>query len=294
MPLLHTVREKEDSQQIVKLYRKNSLIFLRKVVMGIRKIATKSWYNIPKEQQVSMDIFRKPILSMTATGVMQYSQGYDIVYKEISFKNKLNVEVFYRNCLLDIKWFSLAERRYHTRFIREKNRPVLCSYDGQIYSTNSKVAYVITLEGNLITHDHIVCDRTQGQTYFHSTLAAGMPVICAGLLSVSNGIIHYISNESGHYKPGIGNLYNAVKLLDKVISLDCIICVIGFAVNEETKKLRTVYQARVKGSFLVDMESVGKDGLTIPERYFSIIRKDNDNYKKRLIQAANSHNVQAR
>ncbi|WP_044194872.1 hypothetical protein [Ehrlichia japonica] len=40
----------------------------------------------------------------------------------------------------------------------------------------------------------------------------------------------------------------------------------------KTKRLHTVYQIRIKGSFLINIESVGKDGLAIYERYFSISR----------------------
>ena len=290
--MLFSVSKKNDDT-VITSNKEKKISLLRMFVKDVRKIAAKSCYAIPKEQQVSLDIFNKPILSLNGTSIMATSKGHQVIYCEIKSRRKADSEIPYRSCLINVKWFSLMEQYYNVVAIKRINKFsfVLHSHDGTLYGTSGRrVAYVITLGGNLIIHDHIVCDRSKGQTYFHSTLAAGMPVICAGLIRVDNGIITDISNESGHYKPGIANLYNAVKLLDNVICLDCMIRIVGVTVDSVTRKLRMFCKVRMKGSFLADMETVGDDGLTIPQRCFSLLRRCDDNYQKIIDNALIKNN----
>ncbi|CEI85466.1 hypothetical protein DRF75_00765 [Ehrlichia minasensis] len=275
---------KKNNNEVATSNKEKSIALLKMFVKDIRKVAAKSCYKIPKEQQVSMDIFNKPILSSTGTEIVATDE-HKVVYGEIKSKNEQDSQILYRGSLICVKWFSLMEQYHNTVIIKGNNELgfALYSYDGKLYDTSGKkVAYVLTLAGNLITHDHIVRDHTKGKTYFHSTLAAGMPVMCAGLVSVDQGIIVDISNESGHYKPSVANLYNAVKLLDRVISVDSVIRIMGFTIDSKSKGLRAFYKMRMKGSFLSDMETVGEDGLTIPQRCFALLKKYDDDYKRTI------------
>ncbi|MDG7053036.1 MAG: hypothetical protein LKM45_04095, partial [Wolbachia endosymbiont of Alcedoecus sp.] len=84
---------------------------------------------------------------------------------------------------------------------------------GELYDTTGEtskgeedcIAYVITLDGKLVTHQHINVNKSEW-AYRHSTLAGGKPVLCSGLMKVKEGKITYIDNNSGHYKPTSTNL----------------------------------------------------------------------------------------
>ncbi|AAZ68442.1 hypothetical protein [Ehrlichia canis] len=291
--MLFSVRKKDDDI-VIASNKEKKIALLRMFVKDVRKVAAKSCYGIPKEQQVSLDIFNKPILSLNGTSIVAKSKEHQVIYSEIKSRRETDSEIPYRGYLINVKWFSLKEQYCNTLVIKKIDEFSfgLHSCDGKLYNTSGKrVAYVITLGGNLIIHDHIVCDRSKGQTYFHSTLAAGMPVICAGLIRVDNGMIRDISNESGHYKPGIANLYNAVKLLDNVICLDCMIRIVSVTINSVTKESQIFYKVRMKGSFLADMEAVGEDGLTIPQRCFSLLKRCDDNYQKIVNNALIKNNT---
>lgn len=52
-----------------------------------------------------------------------------------------------------------------------------------------------------------------GIKYNHSSILSGAPVICAGEIAIEQGRLKFIDNNSGHYKPGTDNLYDAVMIL---------------------------------------------------------------------------------
>jgi hypothetical protein len=47
----------------------------------------------------------------------------------------------------------------------------------------------------------------------HSTLCAGKPVLCAGTISIKNGVLKAISNQSGHYAPDANALKHFLRFL---------------------------------------------------------------------------------
>jgi hypothetical protein len=49
--------------------------------------------------------------------------------------------------------------------------------------------------------------------FFHSSYLSGGAVLCAGSMLIKNGQVLAIKNDSGHYKPAIGHLVNAVQAL---------------------------------------------------------------------------------
>jgi len=54
----------------------------------------------------------------------------------------------------------------------------------------------------------------QGFQFFnHSSFNAGREVTCAGLLYIEGGLLRWIDNNSGHYKPSPRNVQEALKLL---------------------------------------------------------------------------------
>ncbi len=78
-------------------------------------------------------------------------------------------------------------------------------------------AFVWTHQEELLVGEH----KAQGQnvllTYtdflHHTSLDAGNPVLCAGMIRVIDGKVELISNDSGHYKPGEASLKRFVRWL---------------------------------------------------------------------------------
>jgi hypothetical protein len=55
----------------------------------------------------------------------------------------------------------------------------------------------------------------QGQTLNHCSFLQGRPVKCAGTIGITQGVVGYIDNASGHYRPSRKNLVNGVQALKK-------------------------------------------------------------------------------
>jgi hypothetical protein len=57
-----------------------------------------------------------------------------------------------------------------------------------------------------------------GGTLNHCSFLSGRPVMCAGNIGITNGIIGYIDNGSGHYRPTQQNLLKCLKALKEQVS----------------------------------------------------------------------------
>jgi len=55
----------------------------------------------------------------------------------------------------------------------------------------------------------------KGQSLNHCSFLAGRPVKCAGTIGITQGIVGYIDNASGHYQPTRKNLINGLEALKK-------------------------------------------------------------------------------
>jgi hypothetical protein len=74
--------------------------------------------------------------------------------------------------------------------------------------------YACDTAGNLFITDGDIRDRKNRAVQVnHSTLLAGKEVLCAGTISIKNGRLRGISNQSGHYKPDTNALTQMVREL---------------------------------------------------------------------------------
>lgn len=77
-------------------------------------------------------------------------------------------------------------------------------------------AFVWTHKEELLVGEHKADQKVEGtytDFFHHTSLDAGNPVLCAGMIRVINGKVELISNDSGHYKPGEANLKRFVRWL---------------------------------------------------------------------------------
>jgi hypothetical protein len=104
---------------------------------------------------------------------------------------------------------------------------MLVPMDGLLYLSSGALcntkwnAYALDLYGNLLIAkaNRSWVHGQSGAQFNHSTLAAGRDVICAGEIRIEQGLIKYISNESGHYKPTAAQLVNAILALSEEYTL---------------------------------------------------------------------------
>jgi hypothetical protein len=54
----------------------------------------------------------------------------------------------------------------------------------------------------------------KGLRWNHSSFAAGDEVICAGMIMIRQGVLKYVDNASGHYKPTAENLFQLLRVFD--------------------------------------------------------------------------------
>jgi hypothetical protein len=111
---------------------------------------------------------------------------------------------------------------------RERMDYMLVVQDGHFYSgfnerftmkTGRQYVYAINAYGNVfIVQSNVQTPQQDSSGYTgeanlnHSTLNAGREVVCAGVMSLINGV-PCIDNNSGHYKPNRTQMHNAICML---------------------------------------------------------------------------------
>lgn len=66
-----------------------------------------------------------------------------------------------------------------------------------VHSSEPRAIFVMDEGGNVFASNYQEVGR-----FHHSSLNAGNPVAAAGELGVKEGVVHFVSNASGHYRPG--------------------------------------------------------------------------------------------
>jgi hypothetical protein len=75
----------------------------------------------------------------------------------------------------------------------------------------STCAYAVDEKGVFYTET----SHHTGELLNHCSYLAGRPVMCAGNIGITNGIVGYIDNGSGHYRPTVENLLRGLEALQQ-------------------------------------------------------------------------------
>ncbi|MBV2146151.1 MAG: hypothetical protein KTM48_05680 [Wolbachia endosymbiont of Pissodes strobi] len=264
------------------------------------KSGTKSNHKtVPKEQQLSIDLGNKKVFGIINRILHWIESKFTYFFPRYNLFSEVGVKgrkIPRTNT--KVKYFNSDEQFDQSKFIGEEDGELrLYDLEGKLYDTTDKiskgkkgcVAYVITLDGRLVTHEHINVNKNEW-AYRHSTLAGGRPVLCSGLIKVVNDKITYIDNNSGHYKPESANLYNAVKKLEGLFSKDAKVVCLPYWVGlqKQIPFIRKIIPAKQEPAeeFLKRMEKKGKDGLTQYERHFKGVKEYNEQYEQKLLLAS--------
>jgi hypothetical protein len=74
--------------------------------------------------------------------------------------------------------------------------------------------YAMDTYGNIFAKAENANDQVGAATFWnHSSFCRGKSVLCAGTIAIQHGLIRFIDNKSGHYKPTVANLVGAVRTL---------------------------------------------------------------------------------
>lgn len=258
---------------------------------------------VPKEQQLSIDLGNRKVFGIINKILYWIENNFTYFFPRYNLFPEVGVEGRkIPGTNTRVKYFTLSDQAEHTKIpykgklyvdlMPEVEGNKLKGFKGKPYDTTDKiskekkgcVAYVITLDGKLVTHEHINVNKSEW-AYRHSTLAGGKPILCSGLMKVVNGKITYIDNNSGHYKPESANLYNAVKKLEGLFSKDAKVVCLPYWINlkKQIPLIRKITLAKREPveEFLKRMEKKGKDGLTQYERHFEKIKEFNEQYEQK-------------
>ncbi|WP_341808512.1 hypothetical protein [Wolbachia endosymbiont (group E) of Neria commutata] len=279
---------KERKEYLMEVFKRSSRIF--------GKIATRSEYpGVPKEQQLSIDLGNKKIFGIKNRILHWIESKFKYFFKRYNLFPEVGTEErTIPGTNTKVKYFTPDEQIEHALYIGEENGDLkLYTLEGKLYDTTNEtskgkegyVAYVLTLDGRLVTHAH-VNTRTEEYAYRHSMLAGGEPVICSGLLQVINGKITHIDNNSGHYKPEAANLYKVVEKFKGLFSKNAKVVCYGYFYRllqqiPLIRKIPTKKEESVE-NFLERMEKKGKDKLTEYEKYFAKVKEHNEQYRQKL------------
>ncbi|BET29776.1 MAG: hypothetical protein ABS251_04355 [Wolbachia endosymbiont of Ephestia elutella] len=250
---------------------------------------------VPKEQQLSIDLGNRKVFGIINKILYWIENNFTYFFPRYNLFPEVGVEGRkIPGANTRVKYFNSDEQFDQRKFIGEQDGELkLYNLEGKLYDTTDKiskgkkgcVAYVITLDGKLVTHEHINVNKSEW-AYRHSTLAGGKPILCSGLMKVVNGKITYIDNNSGHYKPESANLYNAVKKLEGLFSKDAKVACLPYwiSLKKQIPLIRKISLAKREPveKFLERMEKKGKDGLTQYERHFHRIKEFNEKYSEKL------------
>ncbi|UPA54630.1 hypothetical protein MWH06_04860 [Wolbachia pipientis] len=269
------------------------------------KSGTKSNHKtVSKEQQLSIDLGNKKVFGIINRILYWIESKFTYFFPRYNLFPEVGVkERKIPGTNTKVKYFTPDDQMEHAKItykgklyidlMPEIEGNKLKDFRGKLYDTTNKiskgekgcVAYVITLDGKLVTHEHINVNKSEW-AYRHSTLAGGRPVLCSGLIKVVNGKITYIDNNSGHYKPESANLYNAVKKLEGLFSKDAKVVCLPYWVSlqKQIPFIRKIIPAKQEPveKFLQRMEKKGKDGLTQYERHFKGVKECNEKYSDKL------------
>jgi filamentous hemagglutinin family protein len=109
---------------------------------------------------------------------------------------------WWNNSSVTIKYLSADER--NLREVEVKNGLIVEKVSGELFDTGSnKEGAIFVMDGQ----GRIYATTEQRSAYFHhSSLLGGEPVAMAGHMFVQDGKLVHINNQSGHYKPDLGQL----------------------------------------------------------------------------------------
>ncbi|MDN5248270.1 MAG: hypothetical protein QWI36_04005 [Wolbachia endosymbiont of Tyrophagus putrescentiae] len=261
------------------------------VARAFGEAATISKHQVPKEQQISIDLGNKKFYRITDKILYWAQDTLKNIFPRFGFFAEFNKEKERRiiGTNVKVKHFTPEEQAEHALYVGKEEDGELRLYDviGKLYDTTGKiskgqknsVAYAMTLDGRLVVHEHLDVGRCGDYAYRHSTLGGGKAILCSGLIRIKDGKITHIDNNSGHYKPTAANLYNAIQRLNGVFSKDAKVTCLTYwrRLKKEMSLTRKLPAKKLSvEKFLDKLKKVGKSGLTKHEEYFAKVKRSNE------------------
>ena len=155
----------------------------------------------------------------------------ELTYQQIKNENKNTAIKYIRSC----KPFEVT---YNEKglLIYKKSQKLIDSQGSQFSGEGrNEVSYVVSTSGQLyIIDSHEFPDKN----IKHSSVLCGSEVLCAGMMTVSNGKIECITRKTGHYRSSRKHLVNFINMLKKRrASLEGVNIFDGFEEDESHKPI---------------------------------------------------------
>jgi hypothetical protein len=166
-----------------------------------------------------------------------------------------------------------CERSIEKSQVLKSNNPITT----RAFDNLSTVPYAMDEDGVFYTET----SHHQDGTLNHCSFLSGKPVKCAGNIGITNGVVGYIDNGSGHYRPSVENLLKCLKALKQQASPLCFDAII--VRNHAGHYPKSAYLA---GKFLAT------HGACLPIGYYPNAGSGS-HYKKDLVEFANSSEIPA-
>lgn len=111
---------------------------------------------------------------------------------------------------LRVAFFRKSERYEFMAYIEQG---LFVDGDGK-HLNKDHVLWTMDSYGNMFIYDTDIGKKLGIKQVNHSSMNSGREVICAGMISVDDGLVTYVTNTSGHYKPTKPHLAEALNILN--------------------------------------------------------------------------------
>ncbi|RYF66733.1 MAG: hypothetical protein EOO22_20555 [Comamonadaceae bacterium] len=186
-------------------------------LMNLRKAQGGHWGNVPLKAmsgayQNERDFYVNSGKTSTASASMMHEHmearsmsNFDAL--DPAAYSQLAAQFQAQGLQLDMVYLNKRARSEYFVLVDEDG---LCyEADGNLIDSNYDEPWAMDKYGNFFYM------RLKGGVQInHSSFLAGKEVICAGVMKIKAGKLVYLDNNSGHYKPTVQNLANAIDVLN--------------------------------------------------------------------------------
>ena len=187
----------------------------------------------PHTKKLDFKAIARKIIKATKTG----DEKIPIALSNDKYIEELFRDTQTHQIKINIKKFTEEERK-NAQLTYDRERQILLTKDSKFASTLGKSSkdiyntsgFVLGPNNKLYLFNH---DRIDNIYYVHGSIFNDMPVKMAGLISIYNGKITDIFDDSGHYRPDVDAMYKFIKTLESTMPgvIDESTCVIHYKFN---------------------------------------------------------------
>jgi len=161
---------------------------------------------IPAKSNRYNKAFQKSSLFEPARNGLAFAQLTAEQFRELDKICQSQFNVLYLSKIQRLKFMAIVE---NGMLQRPGGSPITLMPGKTVQDELNSCLYAVDKYGNLF----VMAESEYKVQINHTTLCAGGEVLCAGTMSIKNGQLRGITNNSGHYKPDSNNLTQVLNIL---------------------------------------------------------------------------------